>query len=205
MYTIDDYNREIENWDFTSPSEEFLCLLTDRNLLLQRGTSAVDFHPEYKDAVKNKAVIDHNHILSIESVAYHLGYPHQKRLHALFDKVTGNSGNEGVFFSLDPKDVLFFLDSKENPFHMVYFIDTTYANDIRLQIKYGSNVISRHDLDNLYNHEKINTKELRLIHSNLNRKWITDNTIIYDVKKVNKYIDNDYDWLIVPDPIEVEY
>jgi len=204
---IEDYNMDVKNWDVNrGDALEFLKLLTERNAYIQKQTPLIDFYPKFNEPSKNRAFIDYKFIKNFENVAFHVGFPHQKRLHSLIDKFTKNKSNLGVFFSLKPEDITYFPNFNAEPFLMVYLLDTGLAKDIRLQKKYTSSVISRYDLDEIFGTSRKKDKiHLKEIHKKLNNKWIKQNTILFNVKELKEYLKKGEDWLIVPDPIDINY
>lgn len=150
MSKIDDYNKDVQNWDFNrEETSEFLRLLSERNLYVQGQTPLVDFYPDCKKPSKNVVGIDSQAVKVLEHIAFHVGFPNQRRLYTLVDEDTGSRTNYGVFFSLKPEDVIYFSEFDKNPLSMVYFLDSGKSNEARVQIKYESPVISRYDLDDM--------------------------------------------------------
>jgi|SRR3989344_980465 len=207
MGRINTYNNEVRNWNFeTDKEEEFLRLLTERNLFIQEQTQIVDFHAEYDAPSKNEAKINSQGNSILEQVAFHVGFPHQRRLYTLVDKQSGNPNNEGVFFTLRPQDVVYFSEFDEKPFSMVYLLDVGAVRGARLQTEDDSSVISRYDLDDAFGELPTRKKtDLMIMHRQLNEKWIRQNTIPFNVEQLEKFKQKRYEWLVVPDPIEVKY
>lgn len=203
---IEAYNQEVLNWNFKREQlNEFLRLLTERNSHIQGQTPLMDFHQDCKIPPRNEVVIDHERIRILEHIAFHVGFPHQKRLYPLVDEGTSNSCNEGVFFSLTPRDIVYFSEFDDIPLSMVYFLDTDNAKGLRVQVKYDSDVISRYDLDAISAIELTDKNNLRVMHRRLNKKWIRQNTIPFDIKRLKEFRDKGYDWIVTPNPIEVKY
>ena len=207
MEKVYDYNREVQNWNFdNNKTPEFLRLLTERNLYLQGKTPVTDLSQDYGKPSKNVAVIDSKSIKILEHVAFHVGFPHQEKLHGLTDKRTGYRSNNGVFFSLDPKDVVYFSEFEKFPLSMVYLLDSGLAKEVRVQTKYDSPVISRYGVDDMLNaNEGRDKNHLRKEHKKLNKEWIKENTILFDIEQLKDFKEKGYDWLVVPDPIDVKY
>lgn len=205
--TLKRYNEIIRNWDFKKERlKEYLQLLTERNLFIYEQTSLIDFYPDCEIPSENESIIIHNDIETLEHIAFHVGIPHQRRLYSLVEEDTNNPNNEGVFFTLKPEDVVYFSDFDDDPMLMVYFLDLTSTKGSRIQTNYKSSVISRHDLDDLIKPYPLNNRDLlRIKHRQLNEKWITENTIPFEVSKINDFKQKDYDWLIIPCPINVKY
>lgn len=128
---------------------EILGLLTENNSLLYRNTPLMDFRPEYEAPSKNEAVIDHRKIGNLEDIAFHVGYPHQKKLCSLVtDRSAGMPHNRGVFFSMDRSDLdRIWGHSEESQFQMVYFLDIRSIKETRVQTCYESYVLSRYDAE----------------------------------------------------------
>lgn len=196
MDKLDDYNAALKYWNFsTTKTEDFLRLISERNLFILERTPLVDFKPENQEASKNRAVIDYK-LLEQPTTAFHVGLPHQKRLYSLEDEETGHNFNEGVFFSLNPKDISNFARIGDSPTTMIYLASS--LNEARVQINYRSSVISRHDLDDLLI-SKASKEEKKEAHRRLNRKWIERHTLPFE-----ESLSKD-GWLVLPDPIEVKY
>jgi hypothetical protein len=199
--SIDTYNQEILEWDFENEKlESFLEVLIDRNKQILKEYSRTDFSPEEESFV-NESFVDLRNSVSEEYFAFHVGYPNQRRLHSLVDEETGLAFNKGVFFSLSPEDVRYYLNP-EKPESMIYFLDVSVANGIKVQNSYESSVISRRDLEELVgikDEEKIKKQE------SLNTEWIKKNTEIFELDKLDDYKEKKHNWLIVPDPILVNY
>jgi len=212
MNKINKYNKEVQNWDFEEEQlPELLKLLTERNLFIQEKTPLVDFHSEYMMPSKNEAVTNSKGIKILENIAFHVGYPHQKKLYSLVDEETENPSNIGVFFSLNPKDVSYFSEFNKKPFSMVYFSDIGLAKDVRIQKNYDSSTVSRHDLENLYDLDymidtfEVEERDIRILHDQFNKEWIKQNTLPFEAKKLKYFRKKGLDWLVIPDPIEVKY
>jgi hypothetical protein len=202
-----EYNSEVINWNFEKKKEpEFLRLLSERNLFIFEHTPLIDFCPCLEIPSRNEAVIDHNKIVAPEYIGFHIGYLNQKRLYSLIDEKTNAPNNVGVFFSLKPNDVAYFLDFNDKPDLMVYFLDSAFAKGPMVQINYKSSAISRNDLDDLI--KRCDSEDKQLLseeHRHLNEMWMKQNTIPFDISKKDEYEENNYDWLIVPDPIDIKY
>lgn len=201
------YNKEIVKWDFERERlSEFINLLTDRNRLIYEQTPLIEFIPYSESPSKNEACINLKYLSNLEHIAFHVGVPHQKRLSTLIKKNTGYPNNEGVFFSLEPRDIIYFSNFDENPYLMIYLLDLHFAKDVKVQTDYDKSVISRYDLDDLFKPENPKDKlTLGRAHKILNQEWIKKNTIPFDMDKITDLIQKEYDWLIVPDPIDVNY
>ncbi len=205
-HKINDYNGEVLNWDFKKEQlPDFLKLLTERNIFIQEQTPITDFHNEYNTLSRNNAVVNHQNIKEISQISFHVGSPHQRRLYSLLDDETGNSCNEGVFFSLEHRDISYYSGFGKEPLSMVYFLDISKARDVRVQTKYDSSVISRYDLDDIMDESQEEKCSLKIIHRKLNREWIDKNTISFNFTQISSLRKKGYDWLIVPDPINVKY
>ena len=206
MTRINEYNEEVKNWDFEKEQLlEFLRLLTERNLLIQNQTPRIDFQPEYETLSRNVAVINSQGIKIPQQIAFHVGFPNQRRLYSMVDEITRHSSNEGVFFSLAPRDVSYFSGFDKKPLSIIYFLDTSLAKNVRVQTKYSGSVISRHDLDDILDESQEEICNLKEMHGHLNKKWIGKNTIPFDAGKLEEFKRKGYDWLVVPDPIDLIY
>lgn len=201
------YNREILNWHFKVDSLlEFLRLLTDRNILIYEQTPRIDLCPSNEAPSKNETFIAHTRISNLEHIAFHVGFPHQRRLYSLVEENTNCPNNMGVFFTLSPNGVVYFSNFDVNPNVMVYFLDLNFAKGVRVQVNYESPVISRHDVDDLIERCHPRSKQvLAKKHRQLNKRWERENTIHLDVNKIKDLKQKGYDWLIVPDPIDIKY
>ena len=205
MNKIKKYNQEVEKWDFDrSGIPEFLRLLTDRNLYVLGRTPLVDLHPDCKNQSRNSVVVDSSAIGNLEHIAFHLGLPHQKRLHTLINEDTGSESNEGVFFSLKPEDAVYFEEFDKTPLSMVYFLDCGSANGVEVQTEYDSSTISRYDLDDMLKVVR-DKKRLKKRHRELNQDWIRQNAIPFNIERLDEFKEKRYNWLLVPAPIDVKY
>ena len=89
---------------------------------------------------------------------------------------------------------------------MIYFLDSASVKDARVQTNYSSGVISRYDLDDLLEVSVACAQELlREKHDKLNEKWVIDNTVSFNINEINELKRKYYEWLIVPDPLDVKY
>jgi len=206
MEKIRQYNQHIQNWDFEKEKlSEFLRLLSEKNLMAQEQRSCVDLYPNCKTPPKNNAFTNANGFDALENIAFHVAFPHQSRLNSLINE-EGIPGNEGVFFSLSPKDVVYYSEFEETPLDMTYFIDMATVKGAKVQTKYDSGVISRRDLEELDGPPYSKNKSLlRDKNAELNRIWIEKNTIPFEIESLKYFRDKFYDWVIVPGPIDVKY
>src|SRR3989338_8643888 len=202
MPTIHQYNNAITAWDFEKEKlADFLMLLSDRNKLIIASTPRIDFFPERDDTPINEAFILADPL--IKEAAFHLGFPHQRKLCPLIDEDTGNPCNEGVFFSLKAEDVFALSEFVLKPETMVYFLDPKNVKGAMVQTQYGSDVLSRRDLEGILSLPSQIIKRKR--HADLNRTWIKKNTMPFKMEKMLACRDNYPEWLIVPGPILVRY
>jgi hypothetical protein len=206
MKSLSSYNEQITNWKFEREHlQEYLRMLAERNTLIAEQTPVIDFHPGCETPSKNTCFINHEQG-NPAHLAFHVGFPHQKRLHKLICEKTKCRFNIGVFFSLEPKDTAYFSGFDESPDRMIYFLDSASVKDARVQTNYSSGVISRYDLDDLLEVSVACAQELlREKHDKLNEKWVIDNTVSFNINEINELKRKYYEWLIVPDPVDVKY
>jgi hypothetical protein len=200
-------NEQIKNWDFKQEqSREYFRVLVERNMLIVEQTPILDFCPDCETPSINTCYIGRPQG-NPEHLAFHVGAPHQKRLYALQDDKIKNRFTIGVFFSLDPKDVIFFSEGSETQELMVYFLDSATAKGARVQTNYSSSVISRYDLDDFFTEgNSVEDRDfLRTKWQKLNDKWVAENTAPFNIDEISELKQKFYEWLIVPDPVNVQY
>ncbi len=204
--TLASFNEQIKNWDFKKEQvQEYLRLLTDRNMLIAGHTPIIDFDPGCETPSKNTSFIGYEQE-NPEHLAFHVGAPHQKRLYALISEKTKNPFNKGVFFSFDIKDTVYFAGHYENPERMTYFLDSASAKEAIMQKNYSMEAISRYDLDDLLEASIAGDQgSLRRKHQELNDKWVKDNTVPFNIDEIKELKQKNYIWLVIPDPVDVKY
>jgi len=206
---LKDYNEQVKNWNFKKQKlNDYLTLLTARNTLIYDNTPFVNFQKlDNIDLIYlvNTAFIFASNSQKPQNLAYHVAYPKQTSLCSLIDETTKAQNNGGVFFSMNPEDVNFFSNSfEDSPQLMVYFLDLQHVKSARVQTDYSKEVISRYDLNDLFdNSKKFKPEDLKSEHKRLNRLWIERNTVPFDYDKIKQFKEKNNDWLIVPGPIYV--